>query len=64
MSLKNLYELEPIPEETAQLAWKMSPKGTIAMHLRDALGPIYKDQDFSHLFGKWGRPAEAPAGLP
>jgi transposase len=30
------------------------------MHLRDALGPIYRDEDFAHLFPKRGRAAEAP----
>lgn len=39
----------------------MSPKGTLAMHLRDALGPIYQDEDFADLYAKkWGRPAHAP----
>jgi len=28
--------------------------------LRDALGPIYSDEQFAHLFPKRGRPAEAP----
>jgi transposase len=30
------------------------------MHLRDALGSIYQDADFAHLFPKRGRAAEAP----
>ena len=60
MSLKPLNEGEPIPEETQALAKRMCPKGTLAMHLRDALGPIYQDKDFAHLFAKWGRPAQAP----
>jgi len=30
------------------------------MHLRDALGPIYEDADFAHLFPRRGRAAEAP----
>ncbi|MFL5627700.1 MAG: IS1182 family transposase [Ktedonobacteraceae bacterium] len=30
------------------------------MHLPDALGPIYQDADFAHLFPKRGRAAEAP----
>jgi transposase len=30
------------------------------MRLRDALGPIYQDEQFAHLFPKRGRAAEAP----
>ena len=33
---------------------------TLAMHLRDVLGPIYEDADFADLFPKRGRAAEAP----
>src|SRR5215467_5770419 len=33
---------------------------TLAMQLRDALGPIYEDTDFADLFPKRGRAAEAP----
>jgi transposase len=52
--------LEPIPELTGQIAHASFPKGTLAMHLRDALGPIYEDADFADLFPKRGRAAEAP----
>lgn len=52
--------LEPIPELTWRIARASFPKGTLAMHLRDALGAIYADADFAHLFPKRGRPAEAP----
>ncbi len=55
--------LEPIPELTRQIAQASFPKGTLAMHLRDALGPIYEDTDFVHLFPKRGRAAEAPCRL-
>src|SRR5712692_8265044 len=54
------HGLEPIPEETRQLVQRLSPKGTMVTQLRDALGPIYSDEPFSHLFPKRGRPAEAP----
>src|ERR1700730_12430505 len=60
MSRKNFYGMEAIPQEPKVLAKRMCPKGTLAMHLRDALGPIYQDEDFAHVFPKWGRPAEAP----
>src|SRR5437763_15394546 len=52
--------LEPIPEETRLLVHRLSPKGTMVTQLRDALGPIYSDEQFAHLFPKRGRPAEAP----
>jgi transposase len=48
---------EAIPEETRELAWKLCPKGTVAMHLRDELGPIYHDEDFLSLYPKWGQPS-------
>jgi transposase len=52
--------LEPIPEETRQLVRRVCPKGTMVTQLRDALGSIYSDEAFAHLFPKRGRPAEAP----
>jgi transposase len=32
--------------------------------MRDALGPIYTNPDFAHLFPTDGQPAHAPAHLP
>jgi transposase len=52
--------LEAIPDLTRRIAHTSFPKGTLAMHLRDALGPIYQDVDFAHLFPKRGRAAQAP----
>lgn len=59
MSLKP-QGLEPIPEETRRLVQRLCPKGTLATQLRDALGSIYSDEQFAHLFPKRGRAAEAP----
>src|SRR5216683_7979076 len=59
MSLKS-HGLEPIPEETRRLVERLCPKGTTVTQLRDALGPIYSDAHFAHLFPKRGRAAEAP----
>ncbi len=53
--------LEPIPELTSRIAKASFPKGTLAMHLRDALGSIYEDADFAELFPKRGRAADAHA---
>ena len=59
MSMKP-HGLEPIPEETQRLLGRLSPKGTLVTQLRDALGPVYNDEQFAHLFPKRGRAAEAP----
>ena len=59
MSMKP-HGLEPIPEETRRLVQRLCPKGTMVTQLRDALGPIYRDEPFAHLFPKRGRAAEAP----
>ena len=52
--------LEDIPELTRRIAQTSFPKGTVATHLRDALGPIYQDVDLAHLFPERERAAEAP----
>src|SRR5256884_5391042 len=49
-----------IPEETARVARAAYPKGNIYMKMRDALGTIYQDESFAHLFPANGRPVEAP----
>ena len=36
------------------------PKGISYMHMRDALGMIYQDESFAHLFPQNGRAVEAP----
>lgn len=52
-----------IPEQTEQIARAAFPKGNPYMAMRDAMGPIYTNPDFAHLFPKEGQPAEAPANL-
>lgn len=54
-----------IPEETARVARAAYPKGNLYMKMRDALGTIYQDEAFAHLFPQNGRPVEArlSAGL-
>lgn len=39
-----------IPKETVRVARAAYPKGNIYMQMRDALGLIYQDQSFAHLF--------------
>jgi transposase len=53
----------PIPEQTQHVARAAFPKGTLALHITDALGPLYRDHQFAALFPKAGQPAEAPARL-
>ena len=54
------HPIAPIPAETAQLAWKINPKGTLIMRLRDRLGSLYQDEDFVGLYPATGQPAFEP----
>src|SRR6266699_2227516 len=56
----NPHSLGPIPEETRLLVQRLCPKGTMVTQLRDALGPIYSDESFAHLYATGGRAAVAP----
>jgi transposase len=51
------------PEETARVARAAFPRGNTYMRISDALGPIYRNPQFAHLFPKDGQPALAPAQL-
>jgi hypothetical protein len=37
----------PILEARAAPAWRVHPRGTYEMRVRDALGPLFTDADFS-----------------
>ncbi len=52
--------IAPVPEDTARVARAAFPKGNLYMQMRDVLGTIYDDEDFSELFEVRGRPAIAP----
>jgi transposase len=54
------HPIAPIPAETARLAWKVNPKGTLIMRLRDRLGCLYQDEDFVGLYPATGQPAYEP----
>lgn len=62
MSLKP-QEVNPIPEETIRVAHAAFPKGNALMRLRDLLGPIYTDAQFTVLFPPDGQPALSPGRL-
>ena len=62
MSLKP-QEVSPIPEETTRVAHAAFPRGNALMRLRDLLGPIYTDAQFTALFPDDGQPALSPGRL-
>jgi transposase len=59
MSLKP-KKIADIPEETRRIAGRAFPKGNIYMQMRDELGILYEDADFSSLFSSRGQPAYSP----
>jgi transposase len=52
--------VDPVPEETARVGRAAFPKGTVYMTMKDALGEVFEDEDFAHLFPSRGQPAMAP----
>jgi transposase len=50
----------PVPQDTARVARAAFPKGTTYLQMRDVLGAIYDDEDFTELFDVRGRPAITP----
>src|SRR5579885_1212977 len=59
MTLHPQHEFS-IPEETTRVARSAYPQGNLYMKMRDALGTIYQDESFAHLFPQNGRAVEAP----
>lgn len=54
------YSIPPIPEETERVAKAAFPKGTLYMTIRNELGSLFEDHQFTALFAQRGQPAEAP----
>jgi transposase len=52
-----------IPAETSRVARAAFPNRCLAMRARDALGPLFTDEQFAELFAARGRPAWSPARL-
>jgi transposase len=52
-----------VPEATAAVARAAFPKGSVAIRLRDMLGPLFADGDYAAGFGVRGRPGIAPGQL-
>jgi transposase len=56
-------EFDAVPVTTAQVARAAFPKGSPAMRLRDALGPVLTDTDFADLLPARDHPGLSPAML-
>ena len=58
----SLHPQEPlyVPEETNRAARAAFPKGSLRLQIADELGSIYADDQFSALFPRRGKHAEAP----
>ncbi len=54
---------QEIPELTVRVARAAFPGGTLAIRLRDSLGPVFEDAQFSDLFAKRGHPSLSPGRL-
>ncbi len=59
MSMKP-QNIPPVPDSTAAVARTAFPKGNIYLQIRDTLGSIYIDEDFTDLFSVRGQPAQSP----
>lgn len=59
MSMKP-QNIPPVPDFTAAVARAAFPKGNIYLQIRDTLGSIYIDEDFTDLFSVQGQPAQSP----
>jgi transposase len=61
-------DVPPIPKATTALAWRVHPRGTDEMRVRDELGPLFTDADFTAgplagMFSELGQPGLSPALL-
>jgi transposase len=52
--------IQPVPEETVQVAKAAFRKGNLCLTLRDELGTLFSDEQFTDLFPTRGQPAQAP----
>ena len=52
--------IEPVPEQTVQVARAAFPKGNLYLSMRDELGTLFEDSDFAGLFSRLGYPAVTP----
>lgn len=59
MSLK-IRTVPEVPAETSRIAKAAFKKGNLWLQLRDQLGAVYQDEEFSEFFPDCGQPAFAP----
>jgi transposase len=52
--------IAPVPEETDRVAKIAFPKGNCYLTLRDQIGTLYSDPEFTTLFSGWRQTAIAP----
>lgn len=52
-----------VPAQTAEVARLAFPKGCLCMRIREAVGPLFADQDFVDMFPRRGQPAWPPHQL-
>ncbi|MFF0551076.1 IS1182 family transposase [Streptomyces sp. NPDC004311] len=52
-----------IPADTVRVARAAFPKGSLAIRVRDELGPLFSDEEFADLFPSRGKPAWSPGRL-
>ena len=62
MSLEPRADLG-VPELTARVVRASFPKGTLAVRIREALGPLFGDESFAEASPARGRPAVSPGAL-
>jgi transposase len=62
MSLESRQDIG-VPELTARVVRASFPKGTLAIRIRQALGPLFEDESFAEAFPARGRPAISPGAL-
>lgn len=56
-------EPSEVPAETMRVARAAFPKGSLAIRIRDELGPLFGDAEFADLFPARGKPAWSPGRL-
>src|SRR5512144_115281 len=52
--------IQPVPEQTARIARAAFRRGNPLLTLRDELGTVFSDEDFTDLFSKLGQPGLPP----
>lgn len=55
--------LPPVPEQTAKIARKAFPKGSLPIRVRDRLAEVFADEPFAEAFGTRGTPGLSPGVL-